>query len=551
MNLKAIKTYIIAHKALSITVGLVAVASSYGVWSHAQAGVTTTTYVFGTVAKGTLVSSISGSGQVAAENQVNITSTVSGDINSVSVLAGDEVKAGQTLATIESSDAVRALNNAELSLENAQVAYDKAKKQAADQIASSSASDIAKAYQTGYNVIVATSIDLPAIFGGVSDIYYSASHSPYFSDVSIATQADSIAVTYKTEAGAAFDLARAEYNSNFLRFKNISTNSSPEEITSLLNETNIILKKLLGALSGTYGTMDYIQSKLATLPAQLTADKASISSYVSKVNADTTSVTNALTSIDDAKTSGTSANLDMKSAELAVNQASATLSDAQKALSDHRVKAPFDGIIAKVSAKLGDKAANGMTVATIVTAQQIVNISLNEIDAAKVSKGDKATLTFDAIEDLTLAGHVSNVDIVGTVSQGVVTYVAEVAFDDIDPRVKPGMTVSANIITKAKQDVLLVPSSAVKTSGGTKYVQVMEAGTTVPVNAAVTVGDSNDTSVEIVSGLTEGERIITKATAASAAKSATPSILNSIGGARAGGAVRATSAGANVQFISR
>lgn len=549
-RIHAIRSYLFAHKALS-AVALVAVAGSgYAVWSHAQSGSAAPKYVLAQAARGTLITSISGSGQVAAENQVSVTSAVSGTVISVPAANGDRVVEGQTLAAIDSADAARAVSNAELALENAKVSYEKAKKQAADQAPASQASDIAKAYQNGYNAIVATSIDLPTIFSGMSDIYYSASHSPYFSDLSIAAQAGSSAAEYKLQAGAAFDAAKAEYDANFTRYKNISGESSAEETVSLLNETNVILKKLLSALSGTYSTLDFIQNRLGSAPRELAADKASVTSYVSKVNADAASVTNALSAIDDAKTSGTTADLGMKSAELAVNQAAAALSDAQKALADHRIRAPFDGIVAKVSAKVGDKAGNGTAIATVVTDRQVVNISLNEVDAAKVKKGDKATLTFDAIDGLTLAGHVSDVDIVGTVSQGVVSYSVEIAFDDVDPRVKPGMTVNAGIIAQAKQDVLLVPASAIKTASGSRYVQKLGADGS-PVNVPVEVGDSNDTSVEVVSGLSEGDQVIARTVSVAAAKAAAaPSILNSLGGTRATSA-GATGAVRNVQFISR
>jgi HlyD family secretion protein len=540
-----VKVYAVAHKFIAAVVAIAIISAGYGTYKHFTATSTATKYILSTVTKGTLVTSVSGSGQVAAENQVNILSNVSGTINSIYVGAGDEVASGQVIASIENADAIRTLNNAELSLETAQVGYEKAVKEAGDQQTSSSASDLAKAYQTGYNAIVSTSIDLPVMFSTLTDIYYTTTHSPYFSDINIASTDSNVAV-YKMEAGAAFDSAKNEYNANFLRYKNISVNSSPEEISALLSETNTILQKVLNALSRTYTTMDYVQSKLSRIPNELTSDKATISSYVSKVNSDTTNVTNALTGIDNSKSSATTADLNMKSAELTVKQDEASLSDAQKALSDHQVKAPFAGLIAKVTAKQGDTASNGTNVATIVTKHQIVNISLNEIDAAKVAKDNKVTLTFDAIDGLTLAGHVTNVDLVGTVSQGVVTYTVEIAFDDTDSRVKPGMTVNANIITQAKQDVLMLHSSAVKTLSGSAYVQVLDqkytdteaaAGvipTATPTNTAITVGISNDTSVEIVSGLNEGDQVVSRSVTSTTKTSTTPSLLSGIGGNRTG-----------------
>ena len=419
---RRIGAWAVAHKVGAGIIIVIVLASGYGIWKNTSASSTQTKYILATAAQGTLVSSISGSGQVAAENQVTIASTVSGTITNVYVQDGDDLKEGDVLASIDDSDAQRALANAQLALENAQVAYDKAVKDDNDQAATSTVSDLAKAYQSGYNALVATAIDLPAIFSGLDDIFYTPSHSPYFSDSSIQTNVNSTALSYKSQAGTALDDAKNEYDANAIRYKNISQNSSPEEITSLLNETSVILQKLLGALSGTYGTLDYVENRLSTVPNQLTTDKSSVSSFVNKVNSDSSSVTGALTSIDDAKTSGTTANLAMKSAQLAVSQDQAALVDAQKALDDHQIKAPFDGLVAKVIAKKADTASNGTQIATMVTKEEMVNISLNEIDAAKVAKGDKVTLTFDAIDGLTLTGHVTNVDIVGAVSQGVVSY---------------------------------------------------------------------------------------------------------------------------------
>ena len=99
-------------------------------------------------------------------------------------------------------------------------------------------------------------------------------------------------------------------------------------------------------------------------------------------------------------------------------------------------------------------------------------MSLNEVDIAQIKINQKATLTFDAIQDLTIAGTVLEVDSIGTTSQGVVTYGVTIGFDTQDQRIKSGMSASASIITNSKTDALLVPNSAIKSSGGSNYVQM-------------------------------------------------------------------------------
>jgi multidrug efflux pump subunit AcrA (membrane-fusion protein) len=168
---------------------------------------------------------------------------------------------------------------------------------------------------------------------------------------------------------------------------------------------------------------------------------------------------------------------------------------------------------------------------------QMAEISLNEVDVAKVAIGQKVTLTFDAIEGLSLTGVVSEIDTIGTVTQGVVTYNVKIAFDTQDERVKGGMSVNASIITNVKADTLVVPNSAVKTQGTGHYVEIFDPpiattsgnqGTVskvAPHKVQVEIGLANDTSTEITSGLKEGEQVVTKTTTTTAVKTAAPSLI--------------------------
>ena len=135
-------------------------------------------------------------------------------------------------------------------------------------------------------------------------------------------------------------------------------------------------------------------------------------------------------------------------------------------------------------------------------------------------------MTFDAIQDLTIAGTVLEVDSIGTTSQGVVTYGVTIGFDTQDARIKSGMSVSAAVITNTKDGALLVPNSAIKLSGGVNYVQVptdkviaqqlmanaMSSGgvalSVAPQQQEVEIGLSNDSMTEVANGLQEGDIVI-------------------------------------------
>ena len=73
-------------------------------------------------------------------------------------------------------------------------------------------------------------------------------------------------------------------------------------------------------------------------------------------------------------------------------------------MSNYYVYAPYDGTVAKVNVQLDQPASSGTSVATFITEQKIADISLNEVDAAKIQAGQNVTLTFDAIPNLSIAG---------------------------------------------------------------------------------------------------------------------------------------------------
>ena len=179
----------------------------------------------------------------------------------------------------------------------------------------------------------------------------------------------------------------------------------------------------------------------------------------------------------------------------------------------------------------------------------------------KWSLGDQATLTFDALPNLSLAGTVVEIDPVGTVSQGVVSYNVQIGFSQpadtsSTNQVKPGMSVTANIVTQVDQNVIAVPNAAIVTSGGSSYIlepatplsatdlaSSANGGIVLPATkqVPVTVGLANDTMTEIDSGVNVGDQIIVQTIKSSSAAKTTASTggtnaLQLLGGAGGGGA---------------
>lgn len=212
------------------------------------------------------------------------------------------------------------------------------------------------------------------------------------------------------------------------------------------------------------------------------------------------------------------------------------------------VYAPISGTVSGFALQLGSVISSNASsqnsnvsntkIANVKTdATPIVSINLTEIDVPKITIGDKATITLDAYPDKTFTGKVVSIDTVGSITSGVSTYPTVIKLDTDTTTILPNMAVSASIITERKNDVLMVPSSSVQQNeDGSSYVQIMKNNLVSKVN--IETGISSDSQMEIVSGLSEGDVVVTatiKATTASSTSTTSP--FSALGG-RSGAATR-------------
>ncbi|TQR16429.1 HlyD family efflux transporter periplasmic adaptor subunit [Psychrobacillus soli] len=168
------------------------------------------------------------------------------------------------------------------------------------------------------------------------------------------------------------------------------------------------------------------------------------------------------------------------------------------------------GTITSLSVANGDSVQGSAIVAHITNYSSLqTTISVDELDITKVQVGQLVTITASAFEDETFAGEVTKVANEGISSNGVSTF--DVTVQITDPKsLKIGMSTEASITIESKEEALYVPVEAVYKSGDEKYVLALAtSGDSTQSAKKVTVetGISNDTYVEITSGLAEGESI--------------------------------------------
>ena len=532
--LNKIKTYITTHKTITVIVLIIIAIGGY--WLHGKLTSTTgeTKYTLSAVTKSTIISTVSGSGQVSTSSSIDLKPQVSGTITYISVNPGDHVSVGKNLFSLDNTDAQKTVRDAEVSLQSSQLSLDKLNLQDSSQNINSSS---VKAYDDGFNNVTSTVLDLVPTLDGVDTILNEVN----LSDSSARNSGDT-ALNYRNQTETLYYQTKDALYKNQVDFRALNRNSSNSDIENIINETYTTTQMLSDTLKSAKNFTDYLAQDTGRTSDYISAQNT-LTNYTNTINTDLSNLLSNKTSINNSKDLPTSSNLDIQSAELDLKQKQNALADAKDNLSKYYITAPFDGTIASVPVTVGEDASSGTILGTIITTKDLATITLNEVDVAKIKLGEKATLTFDAVPDLTIAGQVAEIDSVGTVSQGVVDYDVKISFDTQDSRIKSGMSVDATIITNMVQDVVSVPNSSIRMANdGTSYVQTFDASISgvsgsgtfttalTPKQIQVQVGLADDTSTEITSGLKEGDIIITKSALSTAAKTATPSILNAVGG---------------------
>ncbi len=444
----------------------------------------------------------------------------------------------------------------------------------------SSEESLKKAYEDSYNNITELFLDLPTIISGLNTILlgyeisnnetavpgsntnnYSLLNSINLSDEK--ERLDFREMILKSEEK--YQTIKNIYENNFYNYKNITRYSDKKTIENMLDESITTLREISDSLKIQRNLIDYwIEYRTknnARIFSMVSGYQSDLGNYISKVNNHLSSLLNIQKTIKNSKESivaaerkqkemeqnnplalaqaernikekeekindlkSGSSDIQIKNKKISIQQKQNSLTEAQQNLANYYVRAPFDGIIAEVNSKKGESVSSGSIIASVITDKQIAEISLNEIDATKIKIGQKAILNFDAIENLSITGQVVEIDTLGAVSSGVVSYGIKIAFDVQDERIKPAMSLSTNIIIESKQDVLSIPISAIKTSDGNSYVEVLINGQ--PERKIVTTGIANDTMIEIIKGINEGDQIITQTLTNNAGTSTTAGTNN-------------------------
>ncbi|MCI5777351.1 MAG: efflux RND transporter periplasmic adaptor subunit [Bacteroidales bacterium] len=257
------------------------------------------------------------------------------------------------------------------------------------------------------------------------------------------------------------------------------------------------------------------QSNLANAQSELDYQKANFDRYAKLFE-------KGLVSVDDYET----ARLAFEKARQNIVVQQQNVTKAQTNVGYATITSPIDGVVLSREVEEGQTVASAMTTPTLFyIAQDLTDMrviaDVDEADIGGVKEGQRVSFTVDAFPDDTFAGTVTQVRLEATTESNVVTYEVVIAAPNKDLKLLPGLTANVTIYTAERNNVLTLPSKTLRFTPNQALLKpeqrvedVMSPkkvwtfdGTTFRAKAVET-GLNGGINIEIISGLTEGEKVI-------------------------------------------
>ena len=450
-----------------------------------------------------LTVSVSGSGTVTPIESYQVSALVTGEILESPFEDGDQVEKDQLLYRIDPGSAQTALQQAQLSVQQAQMNYD----------------------------TLASSLQVKAIGGGVVQTLHVQEGDLVSAGTAVAdiTDTSTMTLTVPFQAGDAAHISAGQTAQVTLSGTLETLSGTVESVASadqvgnggaLVRQVKIRLTNP-GALTETTGATarvgTYACAAGGTLSPRLRQTiTAAASGEITDLNVSVGSRVSAGAVL--AAIGGESAENSLADAALAVQNAQLSLQSAQQALDSYTITSPISGTVIEKNLKAGDQLNGGDSGAMAVIydlSQLELQMDVSELDIGQIQPGQTVEITAEALPGQTFTGVVEKVSVNGTTTDGFTTYPVTILLSEYGD-LNPGMNVSADIIVERSENALCVPAEAVN-SDGTVLVAgegaFAEDGVTIAdpskiESRPVTLGRGNQDYVEITSGLEEGETVL-------------------------------------------
>jgi HlyD family secretion protein len=501
------------------------------------------TYESTIVSRGSVIQEVSTTGRVKPVESVDLAFERSGKVISVGVNVGDKVVTGETLAFLENQELSAQVLQAQASLEAEQAKLNEMKKgtrleeiQSAEtrlnnaQVGVINAQNKAVADLESANTSAVNAGQAGVTAGKNALLTLTDLQLKYFTDNSFESQnlANLKALAIKSLLGAENGGTMVASSIGALNggaFGDIQLVMLSKDYSNLdLVLTNVIdaIQKVRNALNA----VPISNAMTSTEKTTLAAEKTSIENYLNSVSIKKEAlavqkITNDL-SVAAAQSELALAqdNLNLKKAgytaeqiqaqEARVKSSEANVLTYQAQLSKTIIRAPFDGIVTKQDAKVGEIITANVAIISMISDKNFeIEVNVPESDMTKIKIGNSARITLDAYgKDVEFNAQVVSIDPAEIIFEGIATYKTKLNFISEDERIKSGMTANIDILTAEKKDVIIVPQRAISQIDGDKIIKVIGLDEEI-IERKVEIGlKGSDGNIEIISEINVGDEVI-------------------------------------------
>lgn len=445
------------------------------------------------VTRGSISRVLEGSGTLEAIDQYEVSALVSGDVTADFFEEGDMVSKDQVLYKIDASSIEKNIDKAQNALSQSKMSYSEAVEAYDDLTVSAPCKGVIKTLyikngddiKTGDRVCDIVDSDTMTLEIKFLSSQAGGIYSGQAANIEMTGGGGSYMGTVKTVSSG------STVNSLGVPVTNVEISvTNPGAITTGDTATAVVG----GTACAEPGTFKYSHEETVTAKASGKVRNLSL------IEGDRVSAGRTILTIESSSVSN-----QVKKSALSVSDAELSLKGLQDDLDQYSISSPIAGKVIQKTVKAGDKVASqqGSTSMAVIADLSALTMTMNidELDISSVKVGQDVEVTADALENQVFHGVVNKVSVIGTSQNGVTTYPVEVLLSDVeDTDLIPGMNVSATIVLEKKDDVLIIPTTAVKR--GNK-VKMLGSGEEVEIETGIDDG----TQVEVLSGLSEGDQV--------------------------------------------
>ena len=470
--------------------------------------------------RGEIRSELELSGTIQAESQISVFPKVAGRLVALNVDEGDSVKKGTSLAVVEYEELELAVQQAEATLKAAETAYEQTKQLAEVRINSQIAQ--AKAQFRAAEIALQQIVDLSEIRTITQIEQAQAVLESLVANLQKIKNGARDEDRRQAEAGVSqADANLANARSNHERMVQLFQNGaiSQQSVESAKTQLDVavaqqkITSEQLQLIDNGARTEDIqameAQVEQAEASLRLAQTQASTKTWEKDIELARSQVETARAGLISAEAlkAAKSWEAEITSAKTARTQAQIALKLAQKRLNDATIRAPISGIISRRSLDLGGMALPAAPLFEIVNIDTVkATVEVIEVQLSQLAVNQQAFIEIDGI-DAEMSGSVAFIS--PTLTPTRRTAIVEVAIDNPDGRLRPGMFAKVTIPIEVHTDAILISRAALieDANAKTQNVFVIEDG--VSQRRVVEIGLLRAGEAEVLSGLTEGEATVT------------------------------------------